>query len=170
MIVCRLCYIVILNHDFLHAHYNDAITDIAIFAEHTMFESWILPPYPMQAKMSGIVIITCGAWRGYPRCEQSLHRNASIFDSQCCDIFTDTMWIRKGHGSKGSLGNTDYSQTLTFWVYSMDAITTLTCCLGKWLEMNKHFKYPISCIPQQGNDKRLLAIDGVVQTAVSPVC
>ena len=63
--------------------------------------------------------------------QQSLHHNSGIYNGQWSDMFIETNWMRKGHGPGGIIGVTESPQTMATWVYSMDAIMTLTGDLRK---------------------------------------
>ena len=63
--------------------------------------------------------------------QQSLHHNSGIYNGQWSDMFIETNWMRKGHGPGGIIGVTESPQTMATWVYSMDAIMTLTGDLKK---------------------------------------
>ena len=63
--------------------------------------------------------------------QQSLHHNSGIYNGQWSDMFIETNWMRKGHGPGGIIGMTESPQTMATWVYSMDAIMTLTGDLRK---------------------------------------
>ena len=63
--------------------------------------------------------------------QQSLHHNSGIYNGQWSDMFIETNWMRKGHGPGGISGMTESPQMMATWVYSMDAIMTLTGDLRK---------------------------------------
>lgn len=58
--------------------------------------------------------------------QQSLHHTAGLWNGQWSDMFIETTWMRKGHGPGGIIGNTENPETMATWVYSMDAVMTLT--------------------------------------------
>ena len=58
--------------------------------------------------------------------QQSLHHTPGLWNGQWSDMFIETTWMRKGHDPGGIIGNTENPQTVATWVYSMDAVMTLT--------------------------------------------
>ena len=70
--------------------------------------------------------------------QQSLHHTAGIYNGQWSDMFIETNWMRKGHGTGGINGMTENPQTMASWVYSMDATMTSRRCLG----MMQMYKLP----------------------------
>ena len=107
------------------------------------------------------------------RGEQSLHHTAGLWNGEWSDMFIETTWMRKGHGPGGIIGNTETPQTMATWVYSMDAVMTLTGDLkrmgnhddDKMKEKHKE-EFP-SRIKHDGDDRR--AIRQALASFVDPL-
>ena len=63
--------------------------------------------------------------------QQSLHHTAGLWNGEWSDMFLETTWMRRGHGPGGIIGSAENPQTMVTWVYSMDALKTLTGDLKK---------------------------------------
>ena len=58
--------------------------------------------------------------------EQSFHHTAGLWNGEPTDQCIETTWMRKGHGPSGVIGNTENPQTMATWIFSQDAVMTLT--------------------------------------------
>eukprot|EP00745_Piridium_sociabile_P037812 TRINITY_DN68984_c0_g1_i6.p1 TRINITY_DN68984_c0_g1~~TRINITY_DN68984_c0_g1_i6.p1 ORF type:complete len:1121 (+),score=248.01 TRINITY_DN68984_c0_g1_i6:81-3443(+) len=105
--------------------------------------------------------------------QQSLHHTAGLWNGQWSDMFIETTWMRKGHGPGGIIGNTEKPQTMATWVYSMDAVMTLTGDLKRMGDhdeketQEKHKEEFPSRINQDGDDRR--AIRQALATFIDPL-
>ena len=105
--------------------------------------------------------------------QQSLHHTAGLWNGQWSDMFIETTWMRKGHGPGGVIGNTEKPQTMATWVYSMDAVMTLTGDLKRMGDYDEkeskdeHKEELKSRINQDGEDRR--AIREVLATFIDPL-
>ena len=105
--------------------------------------------------------------------QQSLHHTTGLFNGEWSDMFIETTWMRKGHGPGGIIGNTENTETMATWVYSMDAVMTLTGDLKKMGNINeveckeKHKEEFPSRIRHDGNDRR--AIQQSLSSFIDPL-
>ena len=72
--------------------------------------------------------------------EQYLHHTGGVYIGHRSDMFIETNWLGKGHGPTGITGNTESPQTIATWVFSMNAVMTLTSDLKKMSGGNEIIK------------------------------